>query len=194
MKVLLLSPYPENLIKIIKLYGDKVLVSDKKINLEFIKKNDVNYLISYGYKYIINEKIINYMSLNMINLHISFLPYNRGYYPNLWAHIDNTISGVTIQRVGIGIDQGEILVRKKIKIDIKSETLRSSYKLLREKIELLFQENWLKIRSNEIKSFVPDETGSFHLKKEGDKILEQLVKGWDTKIVDLKKYLIENIK
>ena len=32
----------------------------------------------------------------IINLHISFLPFNRGYYPNLWSHQEGTPSGVTI--------------------------------------------------------------------------------------------------
>ena len=83
------------------------------LDIDFLKKNDIDFIISYGYKYIISESVLNHMKDAIINLHISFLPFNKGYYPNLWSHIDSTPSGVSIHRIDKGIDTGEVLLRKK---------------------------------------------------------------------------------
>ena len=186
MKVLILSPYPENIINTIN-KNDQFLVFNEPINLEFVKKNNIEFVISYGYKFLVKNEVINYLELNIINLHISYLPFNKGYYPNLWSHLEDTPSGVSIHRINSGIDRGDILIREKVVFDFENTTLNSSYNLLREKIEVLFKKNWDKIKKNKIKGYQPLEKGSFHLKKEGDRIISQLHDGWDTKICDLKK-------
>ena len=33
----------------------------------------------------IEKDIIEFLKYKIINLHISFLPFNRGMYPNLWS-------------------------------------------------------------------------------------------------------------
>ena len=48
----------------------------------------------------------------LINLHISYLPYNRGSYPNYWSFKENTPNGVSIHHIDDGIDTGPVLVQK----------------------------------------------------------------------------------
>ena len=187
MKVLILSPYPEKIISTINDENDDYLVFNEPINLEFVKNNSIDFVISYGYKYLIKKDIINYLKFHIINLHISYLPFNRGSHPNLWSHLEDTPSGVSIHRINSEIDRGEILLREQVFFYLEKGTLNSTYKLLREKIEILFKKNWVKIKINKIKGYQPKEIGSFHLKKEGDQILSKLKDGWDTKIYDLKK-------
>tara|TARA_Y100000589_G_C27165703_1_gene634666 strand:+ start:411 stop:989 length:579 start_codon:yes stop_codon:yes gene_type:complete len=185
MKILVLSPYPESITPAIEKEGDSHMTYDDLIDLEFIKKNNIEFIISYGYKFLIGKDVIEYLKSSIINLHISYLPFNRGYYPNLWSHIEHTPSGISIHRINNGIDKGEILIRSKVFIDSNKHTLKSSYLLLRAKIESLFKNNWRKLRKNELIGFEPLEKGTFHLKKEGEKILCELNKGWDTKISQL---------
>ena len=187
MKVLILSPYPENIITTINSTNDEYLVFNDPFNLDFVKNNNIEFIISYGYKYLVQNEIIKYLEFHIINLHISYLPFNRGSHPNLWSHLEDTPSGVSIHRINSEIDKGDILIREKIFFDLEKNTLNSSYNLLREKIEILFKKNWDKIKRNKIKGYKPTEKGSFHLKKEGDQILSQLPDGWDTKICNLKK-------
>ena len=49
---------------------------NKKLSINLIKK--YNFIISYGYRNIIKKNIINNLKRPIINLHISYLPYNRG--------------------------------------------------------------------------------------------------------------------
>lgn len=186
-KVLILSPYPEKLIEIIKSYGDIVFLYNEPINLEILIKLEIDYIICFGYKYIICKDVINHLPNRIFNLHISYLPFNKGYYPNLWSHIEKTPSGVSIHQIDEGIDTGKIHFRKKVEIEIQTNTLETSYLTLIQEIEKLFSDNWGLIRSGASRGFIPKEKGSYHLKREGDFVLEKLNEGWKTKLIDLVK-------
>ena len=142
MKVLILSPYPQEIIKILKKSQDNYLIYNEKLKISFLKKNKIEFIISYGYKYLITKDIIDIFKGKIINLHISFLPFNRGCYPNLWSHLEGSPSGVTIHLINEQIDGGEILLQKQVEIDPKKHSFRSSYLILRKEIEILLKSNW----------------------------------------------------
>ena len=83
--------------------------TENKITVNDVK--DVDHVISFGYKHIIKENIINACKNKIINLHISYLPYNKGANPNFWSFLDNTPKGVTIHYIDKGIDTGDILLQ-----------------------------------------------------------------------------------
>ena len=95
-------------------------------------------IISYNYKHIISEDIIKLFPHKIINLHIGYLPFNRGADPNAWSFIDETQPGVTIHEIDKGIDTGDILIRKKVHIDTYFHTFRSSYDKLNSILQELF--------------------------------------------------------
>ena len=140
MKVLILSPYPDQIIKTIKFDKDNFIVHNNKIDIAFLLENKIEFIISYGYKFIIGEEIIKLFRNKIINLHISYLPFNRGSYPNLWSHLENSPSGVSIHYIDEGIDTGDILFQKKISFDQHKHSFRSSYEVLRKEIEELLNE------------------------------------------------------
>ena len=182
MKILILSPYPKKIIQTIKKTGDSYEIYSKKINLSFLKEKEIDFIISYGYQHIVENEIIQKYKNSIINLHISFLPFNRGSHPNLWSHMEGTPSGISIHQIDEGIDTGGIIFRKKILIDAENHTLRTSYELLKSELEILFERNWAKIRKRNYKLILPIENGTFHLKKEGIELLSLLSEGWDTNI------------
>ena len=141
MKVLILSPYPQEIIKILEKNEDNYLIYNEKLKISFLKKNKIEFIISYGYKYLITKDIIDIFKGKIINLHISFLPFNRGYYPNLWSHLEGSPSGVTIHFINEHIDGGEILLQKKVKIDPQKHSFLSFYLILRKEIEILLKSN-----------------------------------------------------
>lgn len=125
----------------------------------------------------------------MINLHISYLPYNRGYDPNFWSFFDDTPSGVTIHLIDQGIDTGKILLQKKIFFDKLYETLRTTYIKLSEEIESLFIENFHDIISQKIIPHDQQGEGSFHLSTDKNKFMHLLhEKSWDTPVLDIYSY------
>lgn len=182
MKVLLLSPYPENIKKTIEAVGDEVDVYTDKIGHGFISDNCYEFIVSYGYRHIIKWDVLAAIQGAAINLHISYLPYNRGSHPNLWSNAEGTPSGVTIHRIDEGIDTGNILFQKEVFIDKSTHTFSTSYQLLTQEIERLFELNWKYLRSNDCLGWKQQGEGTFHLYKEADALMKYLPKGWDTNI------------
>jgi methionyl-tRNA formyltransferase len=120
-----------------------------------------------------------------INLHISYLPWNRGADPNLWSWIDGTLKGVTIHFLDAGIDTGPVLVQEQTSFD-EGETLASSYFRLRDHIERMFAESWPRIRLGQIPAHPQPPGGSLHRKGDATKILDRLPLGYETPVADLR--------
>lgn len=184
MKVLILSPYPKEIIKAMKKTNDEYITFTDKITISLLKDNNIDFIVSYGYKFLINSRIIKLYKNKIINLHISFLPFNRGAYPNLWSHLEGTPAGVSIHQIDNGIDTGDILIQKKLSFDYKIETFKTTYEILNKEITNLFNANWELIKKNKIASFKQIEKGSYKSKSQGSLVLELLEKGWDTKIIN----------
>lgn len=121
-----------------------------------------DYCISFGYRHIIKKPVIEAISNNIINLHISYLPYNRGSHPNFWSFYDNTPSGVTIHKLDEGLDTGDILVQKRLEFDIEKETFASTYEKLIVEIETLFKENCDDILNNIITPVPQTGESTYH--------------------------------
>jgi methionyl-tRNA formyltransferase len=74
--------------------------------------NIPDFIISYNYSHILPKNIVNAFSERIFNLHISLLPWNRGYSPNFWSFMENTPKGVSIHQIDESLDTGEILVQQ----------------------------------------------------------------------------------
>jgi len=145
---------------------DEVFMTVGEIDLKIIKSWNPDIIVSYSYKYIIKREIIDYMNGNIINLHISYLPWNRGADPNFWSFMEDTPKGVSIHRIDDGIDTGDIIIQKRIYFDEKKETFFSSYNILQKEMIHLFKENWLKIKNQEYEPYKQEGEGSFHYAKD----------------------------
>jgi UDP-2,4-diacetamido-2,4,6-trideoxy-beta-L-altropyranose hydrolase len=166
---------------------ENVIIYGKELTRETIKKMKPDFLVSYNYKYIIKGEILNLFSKGKaMNLHISYLPWNKGSNPNFWSFIDNTIKGVTIHVLDKGVDTGDILIQKKIDFKIKKETLSTTYLKLNRLIKKLFKDNWLEIKNLKIKLKKQHKGGSVHTLKEFDKIKHLIEKDrWKSPIFKL---------
>jgi methionyl-tRNA formyltransferase len=83
-------------------------------------------IIVVGYGRIIPQWMLNLPHLGNINLHASLLPKYRGAAPIQWAIANGeTVTGVTTMRIDAGLDTGEILLQRELKIatDDTAETL-----------------------------------------------------------------------
>ena len=191
---LFLSPYPpDSIIDLISQYCNKYIIYNGEISLDFIKENKIGFIISYGYKFIISSDIIEYLDNNIINLHISYLPYNRGAHPNFWSFIEDTPSGVSIHEIDNGIDTGPIIFQKKIKFNYKKNkniTFKSTYNILFKEVESLFAKNINKLISKNYKTYKQKNKFSIHKKKD----LPKNVKSWSQKIFSYKKNFYKLVK
>lgn len=167
----------------------KVINHQKKIiSIKSIIKYDL--IICFGYRYIIKEKIITKFLKPIINLHMSYLPYNRGAHPNFWSFIDKTPKGVSIHLIDKGLDKGEVIYQKKVKFNLKKKnyTFRSTYKILFSTLENLFIKNIDNLITGNYKSKKSNKIGSYHNKKD----LPKFLKSWDISILTALKLYKRN--
>jgi methionyl-tRNA formyltransferase len=143
------------------------------------------YIFSFGYKYILKQEILNNLIRAPINLHISYLPWNRGADPNLWSFLEKTPSGVSIHCIEEGVDTGPILAQKNIDHNLECETLATSYKKLIYEIEDLFFKILPLILRNEIEPKNQAQGGTSHKLKDKKQYLKLLHSGWDTPLRDI---------
>lgn len=176
MKILFLSPH-KHLIPFIETLGDEVVQTIEPLTDELIK--DVDWIISYGYKHILKKPILELFKGRAINLHISYLPWNRGADPNLWSFLEATPKGVTIHFIDEGIDTGDIIAQRYIKYEYHTDTLRTFYIKLSECIEDMFQKVWPYIREGKARSY---KQGTYHEIADKEKYSDLLTNGWDTPI------------
>lgn len=75
-------------------------------------------IISAYYRYIISKEIIQVVSGRIFNLHPSLLPRYRGCSSVTWALVNGEkYSGFSYHYVDSGIDSGNIIVQRKVKIE-----------------------------------------------------------------------------
>ena len=183
MKKILFLGYPPKKTKIIdKLKENKnyqIFNTKNKIKLKNLE--NINLIISFGYKYIISEDILK-KKKNIINLHVSYLPYNRGAHPNFWSFAENTPSGVTIHKIDKGIDTGNIIYQKLLDFELnknkKKLTFNETYSTLISEIENLFIINSKNLLNNEYNEFKQIGSGTYHNSNE----LPAILKSWNQNI------------
>lgn len=182
-KILLLGKIPETLINFFKTRTDKLISTSTPVDPEFIKSNRIDFIISYRYRHIILSDIIQLLPKRIINLHISFLPWNRGADPNLWSFLEDTPKGVSIHLIDASIDTGDILLQKAFEFD-NQETLASTYEILNRELLNLLMANWNDIIEQKIPPAPQDrKAGSTHRLKDKEPYLHLLAeKGWDTEV------------
>tara|TARA_B100001057_G_C22862247_1_gene955005 strand:+ start:3929 stop:4489 length:561 start_codon:yes stop_codon:yes gene_type:complete len=161
------------IIKFIEKEGLDVHQTDLSVN-ENISNYDL--IISFGYRRIIKRKILKLAKRPIINLHMSYLPFNRGSHPSFWSFYKNTIKGVTIHEMNDKIDAGPIIIQKKINFNIsknKRTTFNQVYKKSFIVLENLFIKNFKKIRlkNYKLKKNLISK-GSIHKKKDLPKKLK----------------------
>ena len=167
---------------------EEVILWSNKFTLSQAKNINPEIVISYNYKLIIDEDVINYLKPKIINLHISYLPWNRGMHPNVWSFLENTPKGVTIHLINKGVDTGDILLQRKIEMDELRETLASSYERLHKEIQELFIRNWSRIKSFEIDPRPQSNYSNLHYNSDFEKIKYILGReGWEIPIFLLKQ-------
>ncbi|OYD97819.1 formyl transferase [Nostoc sp. 'Peltigera membranacea cyanobiont' 210A] len=184
MTILLLGSYRPELIEIIASFGDQVINIENNIKYNYNTLENIEFIVSYGYRYILNQDVLDKFPNKAINIHISLLPWNRGADPNLWSFLENTPKGVTIHHMDCGVDTGEILVQEKVNFST-DETLRTSYEKLSIVAQELFRRYWLDIREGRIKSHPQPNWGSYHLLRDRVQYEYLLTKGWDTPVCEL---------
>ena len=183
MKILYLGQRSP-LIDFLMSLDDEVFVTENPVDIEFINASSPDFLVSYNFRHIIPKSVLDRFENKAINLHISFLPWNKGADPNFWSFVEKTPKGVTIHCLDEHLDTGDIIVQKEVALG-NEETLATSYAKLHLEIQELFRQEWSKIKNGLYQRKKQDGSGSYHRLKDKEPLMNLLPKGWDTSVEEV---------
>jgi methionyl-tRNA formyltransferase len=185
MRVVVLSPYPEALLPALEAAGDEAFTVNEPISVPLLSDLRADWIVSYGYRHMIRQPVLDQWAGRVINLHISLLPFNRGSDPNFWSWFDGTPKGITIHQVDPGLDTGPILAQHEVAFS-GSETLRTSYDRLRTDIEKLFEVSWPAICGGAAAA-PQGPGGTYHRQADKDEVFGLLSRAFDTPVREVEE-------
>lgn len=138
-------------------------------------------LVSYRYRHKVEPRVL--AETPAVNLHMGYLPYNRGAHPLFWALAQNEPLGVTLHWMDEGIDTGAIIGQAGFPSHTRDFTMRSLYEFAEVRLAGLLRDRWNDILA--LQPGAPQEkppcTPAYHkaadLELFGDNALPQ---GWNT--------------
>ncbi len=163
--------------------NDTVLWSDR-LDASWCLYQNFDLTVSYTYRYILTEDVINALGNNAVNIHNSFLPFNRGSDPNIWSILDGTPRGVTLHYIDSKVDHGAIIVQTIVPIRV-GDTLKTSYDALDSAAKALFRTAfayypfWREMAKQSLGS------GTYHAVADGCRLREKIV-SYDVKACEFR--------
>jgi methionyl-tRNA formyltransferase len=126
-------------------------------------------ILSIHCKQLFPEKLVN--TVRCVNVHPGYNPINRGWYPQVFAIIENLDIGATIHEIDKHLDNGKIIVREKVQ-KYEDDTSLSLYNRITNKEIELLKFNIESILNNTYQAFLPELKGTLRLKKDFNKLLQ----------------------
>ena len=147
-----MSKYGAEILEAARLPEDRVFdgsALDDPGVIEQIRALEPDIGISVYLGYILRPAFLDLFPEGCINLHPSYLPFNRGVHPNVWSIVEGTPAGATIHFIDAGVDTGTILARELIEID-PVDTGKTLYHKLEKICVDLFIRTWPSIKEGTI--------------------------------------------
>ena len=86
-------------------------------NVEYLKKYKPDIIIVAAFGQILPKRILDLPKYGCVNVHASLLPKYRGAAPIQWAVINgDEVTGVTTMRMDVGLDTGDMIAKREVKI------------------------------------------------------------------------------
>ncbi|MGN0165143.1 MAG: methionyl-tRNA formyltransferase [Lachnospiraceae bacterium] len=87
--------------------------------VEYLKQFEADIIIVAAFGQILSKEILELTPHGCINVHASLLPKYRGAAPIQWAILDGEeTTGVTIMQMDEGLDTGDIILKKEIRVAV----------------------------------------------------------------------------
>lgn len=91
--------------------GHEMVIYSERLHTSWCLAQSFDLTVSYTYRYILTQEVIGDLNNNVVNIHNSYLPWNRGADPNIWSIIDDTPRGVTLHYIDSQLDHGDIIAQ-----------------------------------------------------------------------------------
>ena len=167
-------------------FGDQVQIKTERFDLDYIKAEKIEFIVSDRAQFLIKKEIIDFLPQRIVNLHPSFLPWGRGYHPNYWSVKEGFPHGVSLHFIDEDIDTGPLIAQTRCFYS-QQDSLKDTYNRLRYLMVDLFKSCWPELRIGKLIGVEQDPSvGCLHYKKDFEGHFEQLKDGWDTLIRDIR--------
>ena len=114
------------------------IFSPEELTVEKIKEINPDTILVIGYRKIIPQKILDVTKNGVIGIHASLLPHLRGQAPLNWSIILGDINtGVTMFKMNNGIDTGDIIGQKEIRISSKDTIIEVKQRIQELSVKLI---------------------------------------------------------
>ncbi len=160
--------------------GNETVLRSEGITAEWCKDQKFDLAVSYTYRYILTEDILTALNYNAVNLHNSYLPWNRGADPNIWSIVEGTPRGVTLHYMDSGLDKGYIIAQEFVGLDA-GETLKSSYYALDRAAKDLFRRAFAHYSYWPEMKKAPMGRGTYHSLRDGE-ALKNSIESYDVSV------------
>ena len=121
--------------------------------------------VSAFFNHILGKEILDIFPNGVINLHTSFLPWNKGSNPNIWSIIKDDPAGVTLHLMNEQVDAGPIIARENFEVPL-NYTGKELYLELESRIVMLFRQYWPLIKDHDFSLIQQDDLiGTVNLRK-----------------------------
>lgn len=137
--------------------------------IKAISELQADIALSILFAYILQPDFIDLFPAGVINLHPSYLPYNRGVYPNVWSIVEGTPAGATLHYIDAGVDTGDIISQRRVAVE-PVDTGKTLYRKLEQACVDLFKETWTLIRSRKAPRVPQPARGTAHRARDVEKI------------------------
>jgi dTDP-4-amino-4,6-dideoxyglucose formyltransferase len=143
-------------------------IIDVKKQVEFIIDN-YELVISVHCFQFFPKKLVD--SVRCINIHPGYNPINRGWYPQVFAIINDLPIGATIHEMDEKLDNGKIIAREFVEKHTWDTSLTLYNRVLDMEIQL-FDKYFNGILDNKYESIEPENEGNIFLKSDFNELIE----------------------
>lgn len=170
----------------LKEQGHDTYCRTQRLDARWCLEQKFDLTVSYTYRYILPVEILDALGNNVVNIHTSYLPWNRGADPNLWSILEETPRGVTLHYMNEELDGGAVIAQQLVPVKEEGGTLATTYNHLDRAARQLFQDAfvyydfWKEMRK-ETKG-----AGSYHVLADAAPV-KKLIDSYDTGLSELKQ-------
>lgn len=141
-----------------------------RLGITLTDPHKADFLISVHWDKIFTRDELKAPKEGCLNLHNSYLPWNRGAHACTWAIADQTPHGATMHWLDEGVDTGPIFHRERLQVR-EGETADELYQRTAELEVKVFTESMRMLLAGQRPRLPQVGMGSFHKKKDFERLV-----------------------
>lgn len=145
--------------------GTPVVVRDVDLHtpsvLELFRHLELDFLLCVHLRRLIQPSLLRTLRAGALNLHPSYLPFNRGWHTPTWTILEGSPAGATLHYVDEHLDSGDIVYQEEEPV-WPSDTADTLYTRLIDREFRVFCEGWRRIKTGTARRLMQQGSGTIH--------------------------------